>query len=612
MINILYAALAIFGIGILIFVHELGHYFVARRVGMTVEAFSIGFGKAIWKKEVNGVLWQLGWIPFGGFVRIKGMEKKGNVDPSTIPDGYFGKPPGDRIKVAFAGPLANILFTLFAFTLLWAFGGREKRFSEYTQIVGWVDPHSELYAHGLRPGDQITQIDDRTFNGLRDLILSAALHEDKEQISGFQIDYQNREKAPFSYTLPLYKEVSEEESPLGAAGLLYPASYLLYAPLPDGKPPIVDGAPIALSGIEYGDRVIWADGELVFSNDQFIQMYNQPTALLTIERNGKILLAKVPRLPISEIRMSKSERNEITDLSNEVRLPTSIEETLFIPYFVDDRLIVTNPFVYLDANSQETIYRGNTRSMSKHPLQEGDRILAVDGVPIDSSSALLEALQTKRMQILVQSQSNLSPISWKLADAEFDKEISWQDFQQLITSVGIPNKSREIGTLRLLKPVAPVPLSEITEQKVDRLSLGVAMQDRKVIYNPSPLTMFYASFEEMYRTLAGLVTGSFSPKIMSGPVGIVQAIHHSFAIGLPEALYFLGFLSLNLAVLNLLPIPVLDGGHICFALYEKITKRKVSVKWMERMIIPFFILLLGFLLFLTYHDIGRIIKSFFR
>ena len=116
----------------------------------------------------------------------------------------------------------------------------------------------------------------------------------------------------------------------------------------------------------------------------------------------------------------------------------------------------------------------------------------------------------------------------------------------------------------------------------------------------------------MYRTLRGLFSGSLSVGVMSGPVGIVQVIHHSFAVGLGEAIYFLGFLSLNLALLNLLPIPVLDGGHICFALYEKIFRRKISIKWMERVIFPFFILLIVLFLFLTYQDIGRIVKGLFH
>ncbi len=75
MMSILYAILSLFGIGFLIFIHELGHYFMARRVGITVEVFAIGFGKAIYQWEHKGVKWKLGWLPFGGYVKMAATEQ---------------------------------------------------------------------------------------------------------------------------------------------------------------------------------------------------------------------------------------------------------------------------------------------------------------------------------------------------------------------------------------------------------------------------------------------------------------------------------------------------------------------------------------------------------
>src|SRR5579883_729580 len=127
--EMLYIFLALLGLGFLIFIHELGHYFVAKKVGMKVEAFSIGFGKPLYVWERNGVKWQFCVLPFGGYVRIAGMEKKGALEPHQIPEGFYGKKPKERIKVALAGPLVNLVFALFMFTLIWAFGGRTKPFS---------------------------------------------------------------------------------------------------------------------------------------------------------------------------------------------------------------------------------------------------------------------------------------------------------------------------------------------------------------------------------------------------------------------------------------------------------------------------------------------------
>ncbi len=158
MINLfsfLHVVLAILGFGFLVFIHELGHYWVARKKGMKVEAFSIGFGKAIYSWTRDGVKWQISWLPFGGYVKIAGMQKENGVDPRDIPDGFFGKSPWARIQVAFAGPLVNIVFALVVFTGIWALGGRQKNYGEFTHRIGWVDPQSALYKEGVRPGDVV-------------------------------------------------------------------------------------------------------------------------------------------------------------------------------------------------------------------------------------------------------------------------------------------------------------------------------------------------------------------------------------------------------------------------------------------------------------------------
>ncbi len=173
--NIIYLLLALLGIGFLIFIHELGHYFMARKVGIKVEAFAIGFGKSIVEWERDGVKWKIGWLPFGGYVKMAGMEKQGPIEPSQIEDGFFGKKPWDRIKVAFMGPLVNIVFAFVAFSLIWMTGGREKPFTEFTKYIGWVQKDSALYKEEIRPGDEITKLNDRPFRGFNNFLESAAL-----------------------------------------------------------------------------------------------------------------------------------------------------------------------------------------------------------------------------------------------------------------------------------------------------------------------------------------------------------------------------------------------------------------------------------------------------
>ena len=127
---------AVFGLSFLIFIHELGHYFVAKWAGMKIEVFSIGMGKPIvsWKK--NGVKWQICYLLLGGYVKIAGMEGENGKEPHQIRNGFYSKKPLPRIAVAAAGPAVNIVFALLVFAGIYFYGGQEKPFSQYTKLAG--------------------------------------------------------------------------------------------------------------------------------------------------------------------------------------------------------------------------------------------------------------------------------------------------------------------------------------------------------------------------------------------------------------------------------------------------------------------------------------------
>ena len=150
------------------------------------------------------------------------------------------------------------------------------------------------------------------------------------------------------------------------------------------------------------------------------------------------------------------------------------------------------------------------------------------------------------------------------------------------------------------------------ENEQKRLLLGARLQDKLVTYNPPPTSLFASVFDQTWKTLTNLISGSVSPKHLAGPVGIIQALQYSWASGIKDAVFWLGFVSLNLAIINLLPLPVLDGGHILFAAIEGVTKKPIKAKTMEKFIIPFIILLIGLFIYLTYQDISKLVMRFFQ
>jgi regulator of sigma E protease len=644
--SVLYAILAAFGLGLLIFIHEYGHYWMAKRQGMTIEAFSIGFGKPIYMWERQGVKWQLCWLPFGGFVRIAGMEKKGALEPYQIPDGFYGKKPWARIKVALMGPCVNIVFAFVSFCLLWTLGGRSKSFSECTQMIGSVDTSSGIYASGVRPGDEILQINRKPFRNFQDLLFTAVLEDAPPQINGIEIDYLNQTKKPFQYQFDFPKSSPINERISTMLFTMRPASYLIYNQKLSLS--LNRNSPMKDTGIEDGDRILWVDGEVVFSKDQLVQTINQPMALLTVQRADKVFLSRIPRLKISDLRLNFEERAEIEDWQHEAKIKGKVLDLFFIPYNLSNHCLVESSFSYFSAETLQQQPPVVARSPLEIPLASGDRILSVDGIPVQSTYEMLNFLQSRHIQIIVKKDNSSASVSWKDADKTFVADIAWKDLDHIIQSIGTKDVIKQLGNLKLLNPATPKPWSQLSiskekkeefeaqskaqlkqieeiknpqekalalqmfDQEQRQLKLGIVMLDRPVNYNPSPFTLFGNVFQETWKTIIALFSGTITPKYMTGPVGIVQVMQQSWGFGFKEALFWLGMISMNLGILNLLPIPVLDGGHICFSVWEMVTGRPIKSKTMERLIIPFVVLLIALFVYLTYNDLMRLFTGLFN
>lgn len=648
--SILYIIFAILALSFLIFIHELGHYFMARRVGMRVETFAIGFGKPIFSWVRDGVKWQIGWILFGGYVKIAGQELDQEKDPYSIPDSFFSKRPIDRIKVAVMGPLVNLVFALLIFSLLWVDGGRQKNFSEYTSKIGWVDPKSELFAQGVRPGDEIVSYDNNTYQSVKDHLYGPMMGNKNIRVQGKKLDYSSGEMSPFDYNVHVYTHPGALEKDILTAGITQPANYIFYDKLPDGKEnALPEGSPLQGSGIQYGDRIFWADGEMIFSSSQLSHLLNDNRVLLTIERNGQRLLARAPRVPVQELRLDKEVRDELTDWQYASQLNyIKFQDLHVIPYNLNNLAVVESQVKFIDKDKEEEAFPKTPFSSLESPLQPGDRIIAVHNIPIDRSSQLLAQLQNNIVTIIVERNPKAEQlISWKDADRSFDQHVHWNDLQKIIQSIGSGNPVHSAGDLVLLNPVIPKSRNQIflspekqallaaemmhekkeveaiedpetrtramnllaVKEKEQMLGLP-AVQDLKISYNPVPTEMFVNVFEEIWRTLSALVTGSLNPKWISGPIGIVQVVHDSWMVGLRDALFWIGAISLNLGVLNLLPIPVLDGGTILMSFIEMITGKKISPKFLEKLVFPFAILLIGLFIYLTFNDLSRIFHNF--
>ncbi|MFC1467454.1 RIP metalloprotease RseP [Verrucomicrobiota bacterium] len=272
--------------GITVFVHEFGHFIAARKCGLVVETFAIGFGPSIWQKEKDGIVYKIGIIPFGGYVALpqldpEGMEKmQGETEGSakTLPHVAAWK----KIVVAVSGPLGNIILaSLLAWAIYFAPGDSTKH---NIAVVGSVDADSAVYAQGLREGDQITAINGKSVKSWYDLTVEALLAADNSKaVITAQADGQTKTiSTPFN-------DPEKEEMVIPGVTPAIPCVLGLVSP----------GSPAGKAGIEAGDVVIDFDGVAVRDWIHFtdlVQKYPDQSVPVTLERKGELVkLSVIPK-----------------------------------------------------------------------------------------------------------------------------------------------------------------------------------------------------------------------------------------------------------------------------------------------------------------------------
>lgn len=250
---------------IIIFVHELGHFLAAKWRGLQVDRFQIWFGTPIWKKEVGGVQYGLGWIPAGGFVALPQMASMEaiegeNTDRKPLPP----ISPLDKIIVAFAGPLFSMLLALLAGVIVWGVG-KPKDFIP-TQIVGSVLEKGPAAKAGIQPGDKILAINGNTVSGFQGSLDS--ITENVILSKGKQIEF-TVQRSGVAEPLKLISEFETEKTAWYQRGGLRqvgigPASAVVVDD-------VMPKSPAADVGLLKGDKIVSIDGMTLHSPVQFSQ-----------------------------------------------------------------------------------------------------------------------------------------------------------------------------------------------------------------------------------------------------------------------------------------------------------------------------------------------------
>jgi len=540
-------------LGVLIFVHEAGHFLAAKLFDVKVLRFSLGFGPPIgigrWKLAFRRgeTEYVAAWFPLGGYVKMVGEspqdgeapESEEVLAPGEEHRAFNHKPVWQRLLILFAGPAMNLLLPVVIFTAVLAVGMPRP-----APVVGTVEPASPAERAGLREGDRVAAVAGEPVRWWDDVEEAIRAHAGETVPVRIERDGQ-----ALDVPLPV-----EARSGLDAYGSTAQVGFagLGHTRLAAVVGIVDDGAPAARTELRSGDLVKSVDGTPVEDWSQFATRYAaaQGEAALEVERAGA----------------GEGEARELA-----VRVPAlgGVEALGVVPATV----------LVAQVSPESPAERAG--------LQSGDLIVAVDGRPVGSFasfSELVRASNGRALQIVYARGGERREVRIEPERKEAD------------TGLGIPEERWLIGITAQAAAVQGA-------MEIDRVANPLEGFPRAVTMTAELTRTFLGGFTR-------IATGEVSRKQLAGPIGIAQIAHNAFERGWQAYLSTLVLISINLAILNLLPIPVLDGGQALLIAVEGVKRSPLSLRTREvvQQIGVTFLLMLMALAF--WNDLSRHWRTF--
>ena len=674
-------AMVALGFGGVVMVHELGHFIVAKLGGIKVEAFSIGFppvfiGIRKLKKGFRVRMlprpgqeqaledgdseteYQVGLVPLGGFVKMLGQSDSGAVEQTADPKSFLNRPTWIRVAVVAAGVTFNAIAAILIFMGLFMHGIPLK-----PAVIGEVVPNSPAFDAGLRPGDEVVEVNGERFVDYEALVLAPPLSG-----KGQPFTFVVRRPEGGEETIRIVAELSAgDTSGMRSIGIT-DAHTLTIEPEIAREPTLVEQI-FERTGLRPGDEIKAINGQTVASPWDLSQKIGEamgPEAVLTVSRSwpagstrtqenvkfpmrvnptvsnfreefdlahiyGMIpclkvaglkdrpqvmglpqrllsvfkskpegesaeTAAAVERLAVGDVLVRAgsaayptfkelrgiTEENKNKDLALVVLRADAAGdlrpvEVVVRPYEIPGSKRVTigfEPVLAMDTPIVAQTLAGVVTEMGPL-LPAGAKITAVDGVPVKTFYEIVTLLQKNRNQRVS-------------VDFEVDGQAGG-------TGIVVPDRGQVHAKSYL---ATGIPYEELRVPfkaggPFQAISMGIKKVKQFVV--------------RTWITLYRLIFDDLPTSSLMGPVGIITVSYTIADASAIHYLYFLGLLSSILAVMNLLPLPVLDGGVIVMLLAEKISGKPISEKVQAAITYAGLALLLGLMLLVTYNDIIRVL-----
>lgn len=529
-------------VGALVLVHEFGHFAAARAFGVKVLTFSLGFGPALLRYRGRETTYQLGIVPFGGFVRLlqepeRGREAAEPLSPEDRARTYEAQPILRRAVIALAGPTMNVLVPLFLFFAVFVNPGKQ-----IAPTIGVVVPGSPA-ASALEPGDRVIAINGEPVDTYAQIQARIAASPNKKlTFQVVRVIDQGGKPAEQTLNVSVTPRAVNEPRELGVVATV---GRLGIGPSPLAAAIGVSGpsSPAYRAGLRTFDVITHVGGvptprfvdlERVLRDNRGTAVpvnYLRPRAVPFPDDNAPLLDVAVHEPGVAVLA---PEAREASPGTSDGLQRAGIEST--------DLYLASVP-------------EGSSEWLAG--LRSGDRLRALDGQPVASWAALVEDL---------------------VAGGDRTREISW-------TREGRPMT----GLLRVRKEEWTDAAGEHVERYVFRSSHWTPTVPAALIDEPAPIRRaVVAAFEQTAHVVrfigtatSHLVRGKITMRAISGPISIYDVAGRAGARGAREFIWVMALVSINLGLLNLLPIPTLDGGQLLFLAVERIAGRPLPLRVRE-------------------------------
>lgn len=508
-------------VGVLVVIHELGHFVAAKLLDFKVLRFSVGFGRPLFRVALGETEYQIALIPLGGYVRILGEDGGDDVPAREAGRAFHSKPLWQRLIVVFAGPVANLLLPVGIYFVFFAGHSRLP-----AAVVGDVLAGGPAANAGIAPGDSVVAIDGDPVRYWEEL------EQAVQQSIGQELRLRLRrgDKEFEKYIVPVEQVVRTREgqaTPQGFIGV----THAPFLPLVG----VIDPAsPASQAGLRTGDLIISIDGEAVHNWTEVKARLERTT------RRTSLVYLRGQAVPgLAEVKVLDA---HFADLIPETRMQPNGRHT-----------------VYTGLEPAEMfVARVEPRSPAEATgLRPGDLITGLDSEPVDHWMVLDQRLQSRPEHV------------WT---------VSWQ------RAGGGGQVASMTGQLRQ----AAQEERDEYGHTVTHLVFGAhsEFERGRGVLEPIRSRVQYAAVKAVERTgetigamvsgFVAILRGRVPGDSVGGPLMMYRVASVSGHKGWDSFLLMLALISVNLGLINLLPVPVLDGGHLMVFAAEAVRQRPLS------------------------------------